>query len=413
MTWRITWLLAWRWFRSSDAHIRRTRRLRVMGTAMAAFTAVLAVTFVQANADRVERGKAQQPAPGAPAQFRALQVDVPFGQDVWSTVFMRASEDSPPTPPGVPSFPRPGETWISPAVGRLIESRPESRARVPGRIVGVISPGGLQSPDQLFVYAGAEETAKGWWSARGWGAPALSSSRPSIPVLPFFGLVAALLGLPIALVIRSASMLAVSSRSTSLGAAALLGVAPRILARAAGLDALFSAVLGSLFGVAGSAILVSVVHASDLVGISWFVPPTVLTGWALVAGTVGIWAPVAWLTMRNTRRLLTDPWGARSAAPVRGSRLGFVLLAAGVTGLAGIVFLERALAFPVPSSVTIWYFFLGGGATVAGALLAAPGLIGRLSAGLRRRDGGAVWFLGIRRLGWDRDFAAQPAQDCC
>ncbi|MEX5707968.1 hypothetical protein AB1484_06540 [Parafrankia sp. FMc6] len=68
----------------------------------------------------------------------------------------------PPLPPGITTLPGPGEMIVSPALAELLAGRDRPRLvpRLPYRQVGRIGKAGLESPRELFFYAGVELSAE-------------------------------------------------------------------------------------------------------------------------------------------------------------------------------------------------------------------------------------------------------------
>ncbi|GAB3196879.1 hypothetical protein GCM10027062_07140 [Nocardioides hungaricus] len=406
---RVGVALGWRWFSKPERENRPLRSRRILAAAVAIWVAVLGATLWQANDDRIERGRAQQPAPAAGASlFRVLQTDTPYRGDVWTTVFMDgAGGNRLPSPPGVPTFVAYGETYVSPAVQDAMERDPTIAARVPGTVVGTITDDGLQSPDQYFVYTGAN-SGPHWRGASGWGSDVVAVSRAGVPRWPLLALVVVLMGLPALILARATGRMSALSRQRSLAALHLVGAPASSLALASTVDAALSASIGTAFGTIASAVTVAIMHESTALGLAWFAPqtlvslPVVTVAWLALSTAVG---GDAW---RMTRQDLRTPWVARAGGPRPVRRWTAVPLVTGVAGLAGIVISDVFLGAQVPPAWSIAYFFGGGLLAVAGAIAGLPLILEMTSRRLRRRDSRqtAAGFVAARRLAWRRDSIA-------
>ncbi|GAA1972154.1 hypothetical protein GCM10009798_36640 [Nocardioides panacihumi] len=384
----------------------------MVAAGVATWVALLGATLWQANDDRAERGRAQEPRPavGAHHSFEAFQTDTPYDGDVWTTIHVGALQDGADpatvTPPGVPAFLAPGTTYVSPAVRRAMARDPLAVGRVPGRIIGTIAESGLQSPDQLLVYS-AGTPGPLWRRATGWGSPVVEVPRGSIPSGPLLGLVALLVGVPSILLARATSRMSAVSRQRSLAASHLIGVPIRTLATAAALDASLCAVTGFVGGSAVAIASVLAVHRTRLLGIEWFPPASVVSPpVALMVGLVLI-GLISREAARSTRRDLQTPLSARAGGPrpTRPRRIVPMLL--GVAGLAGMVFAYVVLGVHLRNGPAIVYFYAGGALATLGAFSAMPVVLQLWSRRPRRREPRSTEsFLAVRRLSWQRDALA-------
>lgn len=387
-----------RWFWRAAPAARGVRARRILAATIVVWTVLMAVCLWSGNRDRAERGLAQLPAPGSArtGDFRVFHTDNPFHGDIWTTVFVGATDGSTSRPPGLTSLPGPGQAYVSPAVAEAIRAEPAIASRVPGKVVGIIGEAGLQSPDQLYVVAGAHPTDT-WTMAHGWGGKVLST-RPTIPSGPLVGILAALVGLPALMLAWIGGRMAATARQRSVAALHLLGVDRGALGLAAAVDAACAAVAGSLIGVALTVTTVALTHDTTVLGFSWFAPSTLVAPqWALltcVAATLFI----AWDAGRTATATGVDVLSAAAGTPRRLRRWPLVGLLA-VAGMLGLV-LAESMGKAISSGVEIWYFYLGGMASVVSMAAGMPALLEWRARWLLRR---ADALLVARRLSWRRD----------
>lgn len=402
--------LGWRWFRRPAPANQPLRARRIAAAACAVFVAVLGATLWQANADREARGQAQQPRPSSAedSTFEVRQTDTPYDGDVWTTVFMSGSADAP-APPGLPEFPSPGATYVSPAVEVAMGTDPSLAARVPGTVIGTVGTPGLQSPDQYFVYAGAEPGAH-WRHAKGWGSDVVAVARPSVPSLALLGLIAILMGLPALMLARATGRMSAVTRQRSLAACHLLGIPSRALVTASATDAALCGLVGGVAGSIGAAVAVLLVHDSTLLGIAWFPKAMLISPTVLVVSIVGLATLVALDAAKSTRKDLRNPIAGRAGSPRPLRTWTATPLFVGILGLASIVATSHLLGIHVPPAWAITYFFVGGVATTIAALAGLPVLVAGISRRLRLWSGrSAATFVAVRRLSWQRDSIASAA----
>lgn len=398
-------MLGSRWFASSGRRNRALILRRIVGVALATTVSVVAVALWQANDDREARGRGQLPTSslGRASTFDALITNGPYRGDTWTTVFVQTTRPDAPPPPGVPRFPRPGDTWVSPAVATAQANDPSAARRVPGRVVGVIGKAGLQSPDQFFVYSGASDKLIRPIASAGWGSKASASSRPTVPRGPLIAILAALLGLPVLMLVRSTARLSAESRRRDLAALHLMGVSRRLLARACGVEAFWCCTVGAAAGIGLAAALVKTLAPTPAVGISWFPPPTLLDPSTTGAVTAVLCSLIIFDAWRSTIKDLGDVLGARAAEPPTRSPLWLAPLIVGLAMLMGMVVPHAITGQKSSSGVTYAYFLAGTSLATLGALVALAPVLRGIARLIHDRAHSAVWHLAARRLRWDSE----------
>ncbi|HPU14436.1 MAG TPA: hypothetical protein PLQ19_11685, partial [Aeromicrobium sp.] len=363
----------------------------------------LCLTLWAANTDRDLRSQAQEPnySFDATPVFEFAVLNAPFRDDVWTTVLVKGTEDSP-APAGVPRFPRAGEAWISPAVAKAIAEDPQVATRIPGRVVGTIANTGLESPDQFFVHAGTAELPQAS-PAAGWGAPFPFTDRPRLPRLGLLAILLTMVGLPSILLTMVATRLSSQARRRDLGALHLIGLPRRGLATAAATETAWCVAAGGIAALPVSVAISYTAASRGWFGFTWFNLPAVMpvalivTAWLLVA----LWAAVA--TFRTTKAGLTDVFGAREGGPRKQNVLMLLPLASGIALLCGIV-APALLADRAMSSEMRFYGFLFGTLLAGiGALVAMPTLLRAVATVGHSRSHSLTATLGTRRLWWSSD----------
>jgi len=384
--------------------------LQVAALALAAMVGLVAVCLWAGNQDRAERGRAQEPrsAFGQDPAFRVSKTDAQYAGDVWSTVFVSDDRGDAAAPPGLSAFPEPGQTWVSPAVAHALEQDPAARQRITGTVVGVIGELGLQSPDQYFVYSGlTHDQNQDAWNAGGWGSPADTSERPSIPSGPFLAILGALVGLPVLLMVRASAQLSEEARTRELVTLHLLGVPVRLLATAAATRTLVTAALGCLVGSILACAVVLTVSADATLGISWFRPSTILPWAPTTLIVLAVCLTTTLSTYRRTRRALRAVETARSGEPRGRPALVALPMALGIALLAGIVIPHLLLGAKLSSGTTYNYFLAGTSLAVLGSLACLGMILRGVGKAMCRRGPGVLRLLGGRRLWWDSNVIAR------
>ena len=408
---RVGLVLGWRWFVRPAPTNRGLRWRRIVAASVATWVALLGATLWQANEDRTDRGRAQQPsADPYHHRFQVFQTDNPYRDDVWTTIFMGGLEDHDAraivTPPGVPTFLAPGATYVSPAVRAAMAHDPLAAGRVPGTVAGTIGEAGLQSPDQYLVYTGAVPSHHWRW-ADGWGSSEVAVPRESIPAGPLVALVVLLIGVPAILLARATGRMAAVSRQRSVAACHLLGLPVRMLATASGVEASLCAALGCVAGVLATAVTVLAIHDTTAFGIEWYTPRTFVSPVAALLTCVSLTGLITRDAARSTRRDLRAPLSARAGGPRLSRAWALAPLALGIAALAGILVSAVVVGHRLPNGWVVMYLSVGVPLTILGALAGLPALLDLWSRHLRRRpQRSTASFVAVRRLSWQRDALA-------
>ena len=333
----------------------------------------------------------------------SLTIDYVEGRPL-ARVDVAALGDGGPIPPGVSRLPRPGESFVSPALAELIAQRPtgELGDRF-GQVVGTIGQIGLRAPDELVVVNGMPQAALQAAGSRGITAFELDGEPPTLDWAISLLVVIAVIGAiaPVAVFVASATRLAAARRERRLVALRLCGATPGQVAVLAAVDALLITVPGALLGIVLFFVLRGVIALFPLGDLTWFpdaISPPLLPA-ALVVGAVpvvGVAASVIALRRMSisplgvARRVGSGPPSRWRVAPVVVALVAFVgFLALGITSFARN---EVLVANLVLIGVALSFFGMIVGIVILGPLLTS--YVGRLLA----RRGGPIRLLAGRRL---------------
>ncbi|MEW2181161.1 FtsX-like permease family protein [Streptomyces sp. NPDC005406] len=308
---------------------------------------------------------------------------------------MRAEGTHPVVPPGITSFPAPGEMAVSPALRKLLDA-PENtllKERLPYEVTGTISDAGLRSPGELWFYAGSDTLtgAAGGHRVAGYGDPGPADPLPPMLIVLTIMICVVLLA-PVAIFIATAVRFGGDRRDRRLAALRLVGTDIRMTRRIAAGEALFGSVLGLLIGLAMFLAGRRFIGHVEVWDTSAF--PSDLTPDARLSLLIALAVPLTavLVTLAAMRSVVIEPLGVVRNSRSRKRRLWWRLLlpvgGLAVFGLTGKVE-EYGPVNPYPVA--------GGAVLVLGGLaLLLPWLV---EACVKRLRGGPVpWQLATRRL---------------
>ena len=304
-----------------------------------------------------------------------------------------------PLPPGVPSYPGPGEMVVSPALGKLLASDEGAllRERLPYRVTGTIGNEGLIGPNELSYVAGTRELdlADGSPGIRRIDAFGTESHHePLDPVLLLLVLIAIVaLLMPVGVFVAAAVRFGGERRDRRLAALRLVGADGRMVRRVAAGETLAGALLGLVVGTVlflGARRLAGHVTLFD---VSFFpsdlVPAPGLT--VLIACAVPVASVL--VTLFALRRVVIEPLGVvRTARPVR-RRLWWRLL----LPLVGLGLLTPMIGQgKTGGTFDEWLVVPGTVLLLVGATVLLPWVVETVVH--RLRGGPVSWQLAVRRL---------------
>ncbi|WP_307544468.1 FtsX-like permease family protein [Streptomyces sp. V3I8] len=305
-----------------------------------------------------------------------------------------------PLPPGVHTFPGPGEMVASPALKKLLAAGDSAllRERLPYRITDTIDEPGLIGSAELAFYAGGEDLAAYV------GGPNVvriktfhaqkAPSEELDPVLLLLVLtVFVVLLMPVGVFIAAAVRFGGERRDRRLAALRLVGADSRMTRRIAAGEALSGAVLGLLFGTGFFLIGRQIAGSVEVFGFSVF--PSYLNPTPALAVLIAVAVPAAAVavTLLALRGVVIEPLGVvRTARPAR-RRLWWRLL----LPLGGLGLLAPMIGKGTENGEFNEYMVTGGVVLLlVGVTALLPWVV---EAVVTRLNSGPVsWQLAVRRL---------------
>lgn len=385
----------------------RTRLSAVlMGTGVAVATALvlLLVSLPYATESRGARSAWQEPSyrsgeggkAGTATIALAASDDFTRGEEISRVdVAAVADPDSIRLPEGVPTFPGPGETLVSPALGRLLDRLPTSQLGDRyGEVVGTLGEDALEYPGQLVAVVGHE--AGGMPPAAVWQQGFTVGGAEEDTLLAFLaGVGVVVLLVPSLVLVASAARLTAARREQRLAALRLAGATPRQVVGMVAAETTLAAAAGALLGLAISPVLHAAAAHVPWNGGTWQPDDFVLS--PAIAAPIVVAVPLLVLlaAVLGLRRVVWTPLGAvaaHSRKPLHWWRL-LALPAAGLcffgaieltaSGAGGLPLVLGGLALVILSAVLVGPWVTS---AIGGIFLRAWRRPSALLAGRRLRD---------------------------
>ncbi|MDL4817876.1 FtsX-like permease family protein [Actinomadura opuntiae] len=404
---RRTLELTWRLLRGGGRRNLLGSLLTLAAVAVSTGLLLFAVSANLAFAQRSHADAWRHPgkADARPVMVEALATDYVRGRPI-TVVELAALKPDAPAPPGMPRFPRPGETWTSPALARLIKDLPADQlagrfpARAgtlgrdalihPGELVAVVGhrPGDPAMTAHRDDLSGVENTAAPTAIAR---FPTDTAAVSSV-YQALVAIASVLMVVPLLVFGGAAARLTVARRDRRLAALRLVGATPGQVVAITTAEAVLTAAAGALAGTVLYAAAIPALTRIAIAGGGWYAAdlwpgaPTVAALLAAVPVLVGASA------VAGLRRVVVSPLGvARRETPpaMRAVRLlllaavvvAFGALSGGLTGMGRtglvIMLLFLMLAFVAINLAGPWVVALIGRVTVGLARSPARLLAGR------------------------------------
>ncbi|MFE1296990.1 FtsX-like permease family protein [Streptomyces sp. NPDC058731] len=258
---------------------------------------------------------------GDRAALQLIRTD-PYGSHRFTRVFLARGTEPVPPPPGLPTFPAPGEVFVSPRLHDLLQQEPGLSQLLPGKERASIGASGLARPDELYAYIGVtrDELGEGSRMTR-FGTqytwfPTVESSALNIVRFTMAGVVL----LPLAVFLAVCARLSAAARARRLAALRLLGLSSRGVQRVNAAETVVAALAGAALGLGLYWIVNQLVSRIGLPGFKWFPSDGALSGTTTFICVVGCPA-LAWYVGRiGARRAAADPLGVRRGAVAKPPR---------------------------------------------------------------------------------------------
>ncbi|MFE2680728.1 FtsX-like permease family protein [Streptomyces mirabilis] len=262
----------------------------------------------------------------------------PYGSTPLTRVFTARGTRSVEPPPGLPSFPRDGEVFVSPQLHELRQHNPALAQLVPGEEVGLIGAEGLARPDELVAYVGMNRAELSGGSpverfGERYGPPPTLDST-TLGILRFA--LSAVVLLPLAVFLSVCARLSAADRSRRLAALRLLGLSKKGTQRVNAAETVAAAGLGAILGLGEYWAVNQLASRVGLPGFTWYPADGALTFQTLVVCLVGCPA-LAWYVGRaSAGKAAANPLAVRRGAVEKPpSKWVFLPLIAGLGVVTG------------------------------------------------------------------------------
>jgi FtsX-like permease family protein len=306
-----------------------------------------------------------------------------------------------PVPPGIPHLPGPAQFYASPALTRLLASRPpaELADRFPGRQIGTIGKAALASPKSLVIVIGhtaTELSAAGATQIRSFETAAQGAPGDAHPgrMQLILAVVAGALLIPVLLFIAAATRLAAARREQRFAAMRLVGATPGQVSVVAAVEASVAAVAGVALGFVLFFALRSLLATVPFTGQPFFRGDLAIDAFDVALVALGVPIAAAIAARIALRRVQISPLGvARRVTPPTPRAWRVIPLVAGVAELAYFVGRRPATTGDQIRAYGAGFLLIMGGLVLAGSWLTMVG--SRLMARRARR---AATLIAGRRL---------------
>ncbi len=380
--------------------------LTAFGIALGTGVLLLALTIDPAIQTRAERLAWRDPSVLA-LDPDAIQTSVAYLNDGYGDrrivrVLVAGSDPSAPIPPGIPTLPGPGSSYLSPALADLVATEPAGQLGDRfGDMVGEIGDVALADPGELVAITGVARddlaNALGVSSFDGEsGPPSLEGFLRTAFAIGIVGLLA-----PVAIFVATATRLSAARRAERFAAVRLVGASPAQARRLATVEAFVAGSAGALGGIVLFFLFRPVAALLPFDAHRWFVDdltPDLVWAAAVVVLVPLVSVGAALLGLRGT---LSAPLGAArrsSQSSVSAARLVPLLAATGF--LAASIAWEAGGGSGDPDTRLI---VIGGSfLLLVGALVwAGPYLVSLVARILHRNASQPATLIAARRLGAD------------
>ncbi|WP_103353905.1 ABC transporter permease [Amycolatopsis sp. CA-128772] len=268
-------------------------------------------------------------------------------------------------PTGVPQLPGPGETVVSPALGRLLQANPAGQLGDRfGKPVGSLGEDGLRFPEQLVALTGHAPDAMPENSSQVAGFPSGKASPDALlMLLSWVGIIVLLV--PSLVLVASSARLTAARRERRLAAIRLAGATPGQVTNMVAAETTLSAGIGALLGLLISPALHGLASFVPWAGGTWLASDFALPAGLTVFVVLAIPVLVVLAGVLGLRRVLKNPLfatGGHTKKPLHWWRL-LALPAAGAFFLAAVT---TAKEYGGIGFVMAGLFFLVGSAAIVG-----------------------------------------------
>ena len=333
---RTTWALTWRLTRAGGRTGLLATGLAVAAAAVSTTLLLLCVAMNLGFQHRADRTDWRNPVESSrPVAVEAVGTTFTGGAPVTVVDVARLPGRAAPAPPGLGRFPGPGELWVSPALGALLDRLPADRHPVPGTPTGTLGRAALAHPGELVAVIGHRPgdpvvTAERAPDPRRAGdivSPTRVASFTGAPLTDGTGrmyeslarVATVLVIVPLLVLAASAARLSVSRRDQRLAALRLIGATPGRVAAMTAAEALLTGAAGALLGAVGYAVLLPPVASLPLAGGAWYPADLWIGALPLAAVMAGVVALVVVSALTGLRQVVVGPLGVARRSRSRGA----------------------------------------------------------------------------------------------
>lgn len=333
---RTTWALTWRLTRAGGRTGLLATGLAVAAAAVSTTLLLLCVAMNLGFQHRADRTDWRNPVESSrPVAVEAVGTTFTGGAPVTVVDVARLPGRAAPAPPGLGRFPAPGELWVSPALGALLDRLPADRHPVPGTPTGTLGRAALAHPGELVAVIGHRPgdpvvTAERAPDPRRAGdivSPTRVASFTGAPLTDGTGrmyeslarVATVLVIVPLLVLAASAARLSVSRRDQRLAALRLIGATPGRVAAMTAAEALLTGAAGALLGAVGYAVLLPPVASLPLAGGAWYPADLWIGALPLPAVMAGVVALVVVSALAGLRQVVVGPLGVARRSRSRGA----------------------------------------------------------------------------------------------
>ncbi|WP_414936664.1 FtsX-like permease family protein [Amycolatopsis sp. cmx-11-51] len=306
-----------------DRRTRMSAILTAVGVAVATSLVLLLASLpgaTQARSQRAiwqdihsyysESGQAQRPAP----LLMAANKDYSGDREI-IRVDIAQTGTSPmlSLPPGIPKLPAPGESIVSPELGKLIQSTPQVQLGDRfGKLVDSLGPDSLMYPEQLVAVVGHTPESMPQSAQAADGFPDKQAKPdPLLELLAWVGVIVLLV--PSLVLVASSARLTATRRELRMAALRLAGATPAQVTKIVAAETALSAVVGALLGILVAPALQGLSTFVPWGGGTWLASDFSLSLGSTIAVAVAIPLLVVLAGVLGIRRVLKTPLFAASA----------------------------------------------------------------------------------------------------
>ncbi|WP_410660163.1 FtsX-like permease family protein [Amycolatopsis sp. lyj-112] len=216
-------------------------------------------------------------------------------------------------PPGIPKLPGPGESIVSPALGKLIQSTPQAQLGDRfGKLVDALGPDALMYPEQLVAVVGHTPESMPESALAADGFPNKQAKPdPMLELLAWVGVIVLLV--PSLVLVASSARLTAARRELRMAALRLAGATPGQVTKMVAAETALSAVVGALLGILVAPALQGLSTFVPWGGGTWLASDFSLSVGSTIAVAVAIPLLVVFAGVMGIRRVLKTPLFAASA----------------------------------------------------------------------------------------------------